>query len=252
MNSVPGGPPGWRVHYFETLNTTQDTCITLANAGEPGRLAVQAARQTAARGSRGRPWTTLPGNLALSVLLRPTSPASDAGHWALLAALALAEAVQAEGGQAGAVQAGANADIRLKWPNDLMLGGAKLGGILLDSALRPDGGLDWLVIGCGVNLAAAPEDAAALPVPVSARAVATGFLARLDAWDRRRLLDGFQPIRQAWLARGPELGTHLHIRTGGREVAGAFQGLSDTGALLLQTGGRVHAFSTGELLQARF
>ena len=201
-------------------------------------------RQTHARGSRGRTWQTLPGNLALSVLLRPTSPASQAGQWALLAAVALAEAVEATA--AGVL-------VRVKWPNDVVLGTAKVGGILIDTALDAGGKLDWLVLGFGANLAAAPD----LPQPVAAvpggpdpGEVAAILLARLDHWDRIRLLDGFAPVRRAWLARGPALGSHMRVRWGNNDLGGTFAGLAEDGALLLQSGGRVRAMPTGEVLQS--
>ena len=245
----------------------------MAEAGEPARLAILATRQTHARGSRGRTWATLPGNLALSILLRPTGPATDAGHWALLAAVALAEAIDAtptpslraavwrrsNPGATGAHvapgllrQAARNdgCGLSLKWPNDLLLDGRKLAGILIDSALRPDHSLDWLVIGFGANLAAAPPNAVALPTPVDPAALTPTLLDRIDAWDKTRLTEGFAPIRQAWLARGPAPGTHLQLTINQQTIAGTFQGLSDTGALLLQSGGRVRAFPTGETLQA--
>ncbi len=174
---------------------------------------------------------TAPGNLALSVLLRPTCPARDAGHWALLAAVAVHAALD-------------QADVSLKWPNDLLLQGGKLGGILIDTAIDRQGGLEWLVIGVGLNLAIAPDAAAVLPRDVSATAQAV--LTQFKEWDRVRLLDGFSAIRRAWMDRGPALGTPIQVGT----VAGTFAGLDDHGALLLQTGGRVHAFATGDVLLA--
>lgn len=227
--------PGWRLRRFESLASTSDLCVSLAQAGEPARLATLAARQTHARGSRGRDWTTLPGNLALSVLLRPAGPATDAGHWALLAAVAMAESLP-------------DPNLALKWPNDVMLDGMKLGGILIDTALDAAGRLDWLVIGFGANLGAAPDGRASLqgdPADIAAT-----LLSRLDHWDRIRLTDGFAPIRRAWLDRGPPPGTHLTLRIGPHTIGGAFAGLDDDGALLLLAGGRVRAFPTGEILQA--
>lgn len=221
-------PPGWRHRYYDSVVSTSDICVGLAAAGEPAGLAITAGRQTQARGSRGRTWTTLPGNLALSVLLRPTGRAAGAGQWALLAAVAVHTALAEPG-------------VLLKWPNDLLLGGAKLGGILIDSAAAAQGGIDWLVIGVGLNLAAAPPQAAVLRR--DAATVARQILAQLSEWDRIRLLDGFAPIRRAWIAAGPALGQRLQVGT----VAGTYAGLDDHGALLLQTGGRVHAFATGDV-----
>lgn len=233
-------PPGWRLREYESVASTSDLCVTLAQAGEPARLAVLAGRQTAGRGSRGRPWETLTGNLALSVLMRPPGPPASAGHWALLAAVAMAEALEANGAPR----------IRLKWPNDLMLDGAKLGGLLLDSAVQANR-LAWMVVGFGVNLAAAPDlpGVAKLPRPLPPRAVALSALHCLDQWSVLSLRDGFAPVRQAWLERGPEPGTKLRLNLGATQIAGTFAGLSDGGELLLQSNGRVRAFPTGDVLQ---
>ena len=133
----------WRLQIHDSLPSTSDLCIRFAEAGEPEGLAVMARRQTAGRGSRGQHWESPVGNLYLSVLLRPDEPAARLGRWSWLAASILRDAL---GG----------GDIRLKWPNDLMLGEAKLAGVLVDSA--SDGSrIDWLVIGFGANLAIAPE-----------------------------------------------------------------------------------------------
>ena len=238
----PVAPPGWRLRHYESLASTSDLCVSLAQAGEPARLAVTAARQTHARGSRGRTWQTLPGNLALSVLLRPAGRAADAGQWALLAAVALAEALE---------QVAPAVTLHVKWPNDVVLAGAKVGGILIDTALGGTGRLDWLVLGFGANLAAAPD----LPgrqagmVPAAAGPAASALLDRLDHWDRIRLLHGFAPVRRAWLDRGPTPGTQMRVRLGNADLGGTFAGLGDDGGLLLQSGGRVHALPTGEVLQ---
>lgn len=237
-------PPGWRLRRYESLGSTSDLCATLATAGEPDRLAVLATRQTQARGSRGRTWETLPGNLALSVLLRPAGPVAQVGHWALLSAVVLAEAIETSA--PGTVP-------RVKWPNDVELGGAKVGGILIDTAVDGGGRLAWLVVGFGANLAAAPDlerPATAVPGAPGPDRVASILLARLDHWDRIRLLDGFAPIRRAWLDRGPVIGAHMRVRWGNKDLGGTFAGLGEDGALLLQSGGQVRALQTGEILQS--
>lgn len=239
-------PTPWRLRTYEALGSTSDLCASLAAAGEPDGLAVLALRQTAGRGSRGRDWASPAGNLALSVLLRPTGPAAEAGQWALLAAVALVEAL---------THHEPAAPLSLKWPNDVLRSGKKLGGILIDSAAGQGGRLDWLVIGFGANLGPPPDmpdrqvaglDTAAIPAEVAAT-----LLDRISHWRRVRTLDGFAPVRHAWLARAHPPGTHLRVRADGADVAGSFAGLADDGALLLQAGGRVRAFPTGEILQAR-
>lgn len=230
--------PGWRLQHFETLLSTSDLCRTLSEAGEPEGLAILARRQTAGRGSRGRDWISDDGNLSLSLLLRPRDPPRDAGHWALLAGVAVAESLDRAG-------------VALKWPNDVLLHGAKLGGILIDCATDPAGDLAWLVIGIGLNLAAAPiladRTAASLSDGTTPEALATRIMARIDHWRRIRLLEGWHPIRTAWLSHALPVGTAMTLRQGSATVAGAFQGLAEDGGLLLQTGGRVHSFASGEI-----
>jgi BirA family transcriptional regulator, biotin operon repressor / biotin---[acetyl-CoA-carboxylase] ligase len=237
----------WRLAVHEVLPSTSDLCRTVAAAGEPAGFAVLAHRQTQGRGSRGREWESPSGNLFLSVLLRPREQARDAAQWSLLAGVALAEALTP--------LVPNPASLRLKWPNDLLLNGGKLAGILVDSAAGSDGGLEWLVIGVGVNLAIAPEvpgrAVAALSEvapPPPPEVVARAFLTALDRWRRVRLLDGFAAIRSAWLARAPELGSPVTLRLGDDVLGGGFAGLAADGSLLLRTDGRVHAFSTGVLL----
>src|SRR5262249_44954066 len=132
-----------------TLPSTSELCRALAEASEPEGAAALARRQTHGRGSRGRRWQAPPGNLSISVLLRPREPARDAGQWSLLASVALAEALS--------TVVPDPTRLTLKWPNDLLLDGRKLAGILVDSAADADARLAWLVIGIGVNLAAKPE-----------------------------------------------------------------------------------------------
>jgi BirA family biotin operon repressor/biotin-[acetyl-CoA-carboxylase] ligase len=185
--------------------------------------------------------------LYVSVLLRPRGPIRDGGLWSLLAAVALAETVAALLPDASA--------LTLKWPNDLLLHGRKLAGILLDSAGDGSGGLDWLVIGFGLNLATTPEvpgraiaSVAEVAPPPPPEQVAEALLARLDHWRRVRLLEGFAPVRAAWLGRAQPIGAHLTVSLSGEEVGGAFAGLAEDGSLLLQTGGRVRAFAAGEIV----
>jgi BirA family transcriptional regulator, biotin operon repressor / biotin---[acetyl-CoA-carboxylase] ligase len=237
----------WRLQVFEALPSTSDFCRERAEAGEPGGLAVLARRQTSGRGSRGRTWHTPQGNLAISVLLRPHEPARAAAQWSLLAAVALAEALSPSIPDATA--------LLLKWPNDVLLDGRKVAGILLDSAADTEGALAWIVIGIGANLATAPELAASraaciadVAPPPAAEPVANALLERLDHWRGIRLAHGFAPVRAAWLRRAGRIGAPTTLRLGGREISGQFAGLADDGSLLLQKNGRIEAFSAGEIM----
>lgn len=233
----------WRLHSFETLGSTSDLCRDLARQGEPEGYAVMARRQTAGRGSRGRDWVSAPGNLFLSCLLRPADRPRDAGLWALLAGVAVAECL-------------ASADVKLKWPNDILHRGAKLGGILVETELRTNAVLDYLVIGIGLNLGSAPDLAdrsvASLDGRISPEQLAPRLLDRINHWRQVRMLEDWRPIREAWLSHALPVGTAMTLRRGELLVGGDFAGLAEDGSLLLQTGGRVHAFSTGEIwLQPR-
>ena len=238
----------WRFEAHAELTSTSDLCIARAEAGEPAGLVVLAERQTRARGSRGRSWAGHPGNLACSMLLRPAGDARPVAAWPFLAGLALREAL------AGPLDA---APLSLKWPNDVLLDGRKLGGILVERGGGQGGGQgsDWLVIGCGANLAAAPELAdrraaslSELGPPPRPLDVAHRLAAATARWCGVLERDGFEPIRRAWLARAHPTGTALAVRTADVQTEGTFAGLDADGALMVWTGLQTLRFGTGEIL----
>ncbi|MBP0493146.1 biotin--[acetyl-CoA-carboxylase] ligase [Roseomonas indoligenes] len=223
-------PAGWRLQVHDQLPSTADLIRRSAEDGEAERLAILARRQTAGRGTHGRSWESPIGNLYLSVLLRPTAPAREVPQWGLLAAVALYDALAPLAGP----------DLTLKWPNDVLIRGAKCAGILAEASLDARGWLDWLSFGFGVNLAHAPQlsgrRTAALPQPAPEPEVAAAaVLASLDRWRAVRETEGFEPIRVAWLARGHRPGVALTVTAAGAPLAGLFDGLDDSGALRLRT-----------------
>jgi BirA family biotin operon repressor/biotin-[acetyl-CoA-carboxylase] ligase len=223
------------------LPSTSDLLIRLAAAGEPEGLAVLAHRQTAGRGRDGRAWVSPPGNLHLSVLLRPAVPARQAPLFALLGGVALAEALAGFCDDPAA--------LRLKWPNDVLLADAKLGGMLCETATDAAGRIEWLVYGFGANLAAAPAlgDRAtiALPRPVAPERAAAALLRSLTAWRARPAAE----IIAAWVARGPAPGSLLTLRTASGESRGRYAGLGPDGALLLDDGTGPRRHASGEVDQ---
>jgi BirA family biotin operon repressor/biotin-[acetyl-CoA-carboxylase] ligase len=221
------------------VDSTNAEALRLAAAGERGPVWILAHRQSAARGRRGRPWASPPGNFSATLLIRPEGPPAIAALRSFVAALALRDAL---------VTATARPELfSLKWPNDVLLAERKLAGILLEAS----GGA--LAIGFGVNLATAPtpaevEPGAVRPVALTeATGVAIGpeaFLDLLgpayDSWETRLGRDGFAPLREAWLAHAARLGQPVTARLPGREVTGAFETIDATGAMVLSTaGGRV-------------
>lgn len=161
----------------------------------------------------------------------------------LLAGVALAESVR------GHVPG--DADLALKWPNDLLLNGAKLAGILTESHGTGDA-IDWMVLGIGVNLAHAPElpdrRTAKLPVAPDAEDFARRLLDGLGHWLAVLDQDGFGPIRAAWRAHAQPLGSAMTLKLGGHEYAGAFAGLGDDGGLCLDIDGTIRNFTAGDVL----
>jgi BirA family biotin operon repressor/biotin-[acetyl-CoA-carboxylase] ligase len=246
--------PFWRLRVHEELPSTQDVVLRAAEAGESEGLAVLARRQTAGRGREGRSWASPAGNLHLSVLLRPRGPVRQAAQWALLAAVAVAEAVEPH-----LPPPDGSAPLTLKWPNDVLLSGVKFAGILAQAATGPRGVLAWLALGIGANLAHAPalpdgrptmSLAAAVPntAPPAPEAFAAGVLAALDRWRRVQAREGFAPVRAAWLARGPRLGTPLVVGKAPATPTGTFAGLGEDGSLLLAgADGTVRALLAGEV-----
>jgi BirA family biotin operon repressor/biotin-[acetyl-CoA-carboxylase] ligase len=224
------------------LPSTSALLAQRAEAGEAEGLAIQALEQTAGRGRAGRAWASPPGNLYISVLLRPQGSAREAPQWSLLAGLALAEAA------AGSIPD--TAALRLKWPNDLLLRGAKCAGILAESALTPAGAIAWLTLGIGVNLAHAPalpdRPTAVLEGAGPPEAFAARLLARLSQWQEVQRAEGFAPVRAAWRRFGPAEGERITLR--GLPGGGNFAGLAEDGSLLLDIDGTRRAIPAGEIL----
>jgi BirA family biotin operon repressor/biotin-[acetyl-CoA-carboxylase] ligase len=238
------GTATWRVEAHDVIASTSDLCVARARAGEADRLAVIAAQQTGGRGRAGRQWVSPAGNLYASVLLRPATPAVQGGLWALLAGLALIEALDA-------FAAPEPGKLTLKWPNDVLRDDAKLAGILLDAAVG-DATIDWLVMGFGANLAHVPDvpgrRTAALAAPEAApspEAVLERLLARIDRWQDTLAADGGAELRASWLARAHPIGSRIAV-DGGR-IRGEFAGIDADGSLLLRDAGGVRAIRTGEV-----
>jgi BirA family biotin operon repressor/biotin-[acetyl-CoA-carboxylase] ligase len=239
---------GHALHCHETLPSTNDLAKELAEAGAAHGEVVVAEAQTAGRGRRGRAWASPSRkNLYLSVVLRPDLPPQRATELTLLASVALCEAVR---------EAGVEAEI--KWPNDVLVGGRKVGGILTEMAAEPDR-VQWVVLGLGVNLNAAEEDlppelrdqatslAAARGAAVPRALFAAALLARLEAWLDRHAAEGFAPVREAWRALSGTLGRQVRVVTGEGELVGVAEDVDETGALLLRGAAGVERVIAGDV-----
>ena len=265
-----GAPPplraarlGSRAVFYGSAGSTQERALSMARecAGSADGLVVVAGAQTAGRGRMGRRWVSPPGGLWMSVVAEPGPPAGAATLVPLAAALALADAVRDA--------AGARAD--LKWPNDLLVGGRKAAGILVDASAGGHGGVDLVVVGIGVNLAvdAAEIDAAAgaprghggaasLAAPgggAGARPdpalLARSFLERLEGELDGLARGGSTGVARRWEARSSMIGGEVEAEFGGRTVRGTAAGLDSDGALLVNTGSATERIVAGDVVSVR-
>jgi BirA family biotin operon repressor/biotin-[acetyl-CoA-carboxylase] ligase len=235
---------------FDQIDSTNAEARRRAEAGDAGPVWITAGRQTAGRGRRGRPWSTEPGNLAATLLTSVRKPPAEAAQTAFVAALAVADLAERF------VPA---ALVRIKWPNDVLVDGAKVAGILIESGTLADGRL-WLAVGCGVNLAHSPEStpypatslAAHLkagvgepPSPPEAMGAFAAFFRQwMGIWER----EGFAPIARAWTERAGGLGRLCTARLGAETVEGVAEGLDEDGALRLRVAtGEVRRITAGDV-----
>jgi BirA family biotin operon repressor/biotin-[acetyl-CoA-carboxylase] ligase len=220
------------------VDSTLDEARRIAE-GLAGPEWILALRQTKARGRRGRAWANPEGNFAATLVLRPSEPPGHAALRSFVTSLALRDALVAVGCPMEALS--------LKWPNDVLLNGGKLAGILLESIAAKGGGLH-LSIGIGVNLRAAPPAEAVEPgalrpvsllgetgVETTPQAFLDALAAAYAAWEQRFTTYGFEPVRSAWLAQAARLGEVITARTGTEAVTGTFRDVDKEGQLVLET-----------------
>ena len=240
MTEISGWPDGVGLRRYATLDSTNEEARRLARDGLREPLWIVADEQTAGRGRRGRPWVSQRGNLFASLLTQGAPQLS--AQLGFAAALAAADTV---------ASLAASADVRLKWPNDVLLKGRKTAGILLEVL-----GGDTLAIGIGINLAHYPQDT---EFPATSIACAMGLTPDLNAalaclatrmaawyeiWERR----GFALLRESWMARAQGLGWPIRARAAESEMEGVFESLDEDGALLLRvSGGMLKRITAGEI-----
>jgi BirA family biotin operon repressor/biotin-[acetyl-CoA-carboxylase] ligase len=224
-------PAGHRLVHFERIDSTNAEARRLADGGERGPLWIWSDEQTGGRGRLGRTWVSEPGNLYVTCLFQTAAAVASVAQVSFVAAIAVHEL---------ASNLLPKENFLLKWPNDVLMNGAKFCGILAEVV-----GTDptRVVLGCGINLAHAPKGT---PYPVAALGskhapdsilpkLALSFWNWLEIWDEGR---GFPAIRKAWLERAAGVGKEVSVDG----TIGCFEGLDTDGALLmtLKDGTRKH------------
>jgi BirA family biotin operon repressor/biotin-[acetyl-CoA-carboxylase] ligase len=238
---------GYRLIAHSSVGSTNVLAAVALARGDPGRRWFTAERQSRGRGRGGRSWTSPAGNLYASLLLVDPCPPRVAAQLGFVAGIALHRAVCS----AAPLAAGRFA---LKWPNDLLLDGSKLAGILIDG-VSPSAGSIAAVIGIGVNIAGHPQDtpypatdlgAAGLTVTADAlfSALSDTLAQGLESWAAG---EGFPAVRREWLARAGGLGGPITVRRPEGDRRGIFKDIDGDGRLLLDEGGHTLAVAAGDV-----
>jgi BirA family biotin operon repressor/biotin-[acetyl-CoA-carboxylase] ligase len=237
---APVLPDGWTLVALDSVGSTNDEAGRLAERGAREGTVVWAREQTGGRGRRGRVWASPAGNLYSSTILRPACVAARAAELGFVAGLAVADLVTN------------GREVRLKWPNDVLVDGGKVAGILPESSVGQGGQVAHVVLGIGINVDFAPQ----LPdmrypgakLGGTVEAALSGLAAALARWLAVWRSDGFSAVRAAWLAKAGPLGAPVDVRLGEELVQGRFAGLDRDGALLLETQGGPRRIVSGEIL----
>ncbi len=248
MTELPQTPNGFELLKFDSVTSTNDELKQRAVRDSAAEgLAVWSLEQTSGRGRQQREWISKPGNMYCSVLFRPDCPMAQAAQIGFLPVIAAGEALAGLLGNA--------APLRYKWPNDLLLNRKKIGGALLEAGVGQDGLASWVVVGCGLNLVHYPENTRfpatsvkdELGENLDIKAVVEAYLQNLSAWYKLWQEEGFQPVRQAWLASAHTFDEPLVVESGTEKLSGPFRDLDEHGALVIETDMGPRRLSAGDV-----
>jgi BirA family biotin operon repressor/biotin-[acetyl-CoA-carboxylase] ligase len=248
MDALARLPAGYRLRHFVEIDSTNAEAMRLAAAGERGPLWLWADRQLEGRGRRGRSWVSDTGNLYATLLLTLPMPAVAAGSLSVAVSLAVLATCRR-------FITSPAAPLELKWPNDVLVDGKKVAGILVESTLRAESMV--FAIGCGLNLGNAPSGtrygATALAdygVHVLPRDTLESLAAEVD-----RVLEewnagaGFGELRRQWMQHAYGLGRVITVAVGTATVEGRFEGLSDNGGLVISNHAGLQELHAGEVIR---
>jgi BirA family biotin operon repressor/biotin-[acetyl-CoA-carboxylase] ligase len=242
MTGRPLLPAFFSLVALDRIDSTNEEALRRARSGAPEGTIVWAREQTGGRGRRGRSWSSPPGNLYTSVLLRPEVPPSEAAQLGFVATVALAETLK------GCLPG--ERCLQCKWPNDLLIEGAKVAGILLE-AEASGRNVEAVVLGMGINLASHPADTPypatslqAAGASISVEALLRSLAESLERWYRHWQEAGFAPVRARWLDFAAGLGEAVEVRLERATLKGRFAALDPSGALDLELADGGHRLVT--------
>lgn len=215
-----------------------DIAREAAEQGHDGYFVIQAGEQVSGRGRRGHHWASPKGNLYQTILLRPSVPRQFWGQLSFVIAVALSETVQD-------IANDPVPKIDLKWPNDVLISGRKMAGILIEA------GDDFVLIGTGVNVEHAPEDRAKINdfADMSVDAVRDVFLSKIGEYYEIWQNDGFDSIRTLWMQKSYRKGLQIQANLKDRSITGIFHDIDKNGALILRSDqGEDYVITSAEII----
>ena len=241
---------GYRHFHLESVGSTNEVLVELAREGDAGKLWLTAGEQTRGKGSRGRDWESVPGNLYASLLLRDPCPKKLQHQLTFVAALSASSALERASDH--------KARISLKWPNDLFLEGKKCGGILLESGEFKR--LPYVIIGMGINCVSYPEQTLHPSTSLKNEGfemdpmklfdeLSAEFARQLEFWDGGENFDG---VRERWLERAHGSGKQVTVEIPGAEtIEGRFASIDAQGYMVVETSdGKMKKISTADIFFA--
>ncbi len=251
-----------KIQHFTSLGSTNECARQKLKEGIKPPFWIVTDEQTGGRGRHGREWVSIKGNLFTSIALNIKANGTSLSAMSLVTALALYDAVKEtapdQWTSQGSVQSPAVVPhLSLKWPNDIELNNAKLGGILIENLSDPKADISTLIIGFGVNILASPviegRDTTCLRDHnhlAGRDKILNALIEALEIWvesyDNGRNLEF---IKSSWLKRAAPLGTKMTVKIGEKRVSGSFEGLNEYGALKLkQPDNQIHVITGGEVI----
>jgi len=244
-------PKDYNLLLFDRIDSTNDEALRLAKSGIKGNFVIVAKAQTNSRGTKGKPWESIIGNLHMSILLQPAVSINRIKELSFLTAIVLREAILEFIDTLKAPKA----DIKLKWPNDVLIEGKKVSGILLESTNIQ--GINYVIIGVGVNTHFIPNipnisatsllsEGIILKSPDSfLNTFMDNFQIHYSRWQKP---DSFDSIKKRWLEFSYNLNKDITLDDGIRKVSGIFRGIDNEGAICVElVNGELCSFSSGRV-----
>jgi BirA family transcriptional regulator, biotin operon repressor / biotin---[acetyl-CoA-carboxylase] ligase len=243
-------PDGFSLVAYDHIDSTNEEAKRLALDHAPHGTIVLARSQEAGRGRRGRKWVSKPGNLFCSFIVRPDCPLSEAAQLSFVMAISVANSLVKTLSKNGATPI-----IQCKWPNDILIDGKKVAGILLETASGSQSNLEGVIAGIGINLQHFPAQtefpatslsdhgAVNVTVPAVLEIVCDLFAKWYVIWQT----EGFQTIRSAWLDKAYGLGSPVSARLASETISGLFETLDPQGAMIVDDNGSRRHIAAGDV-----